>query len=77
MFTKRNAALSKEIKQLQSSEAGLLRLRGEGNQKRQTAAELIPATQHILGSYSMLSTEEKNRLWKLVMKRVTILLHSP
>lgn len=33
MFTKRNAALSKEIKQLQISEADLLRQQAEGNQK--------------------------------------------
>ena len=72
MFTKRSNALSKEIKQLQSSEADLLRQRGEGNQKRQAAAEIIPTTQHILDSYSMLSTEEKNRLWKLVMKKATV-----
>ncbi|MGM9588610.1 MAG: hypothetical protein ACI3V0_00340 [Faecousia sp.] len=72
MFTKRNAALSEEIKQLQSSEADLLRQRGEGNQKRQAAAEIIPTTQHILDSYSMLPTEEKNRLWKLVMKKATV-----
>ena len=72
MFTKRSNALSKEIKQLQSSEADLLRQRGEGNQKRQAAAEIIPTTRHILDSYSMLSTEEKNRLWKLVMKKATV-----
>ncbi len=36
MFTKRNAALTKEIKQLQFSEADLLKQRGDGEEKRLT-----------------------------------------
>ena len=33
--------------------------------------EIIPTTQHILDSYPQLSVEEKNRLWKIVMERIT------
>ena len=33
---------------------------------------MIPATQHILDNYSDLTVEEKNQLWKLVMKKVTV-----
>ena len=72
MFTKRNAALSKEIEQLRDSETDLLRQKSEGNKRNRAAAELIPTTQHILDSYDALTVEEKNSLWKLVMRRATI-----
>ena len=72
MFTKRNASLAKEIKQLQSAEADLLRQQGEGDQKKQSTAQIIPTTQHILESYQLLSPAEKNRLWKLVMPKATV-----
>ena len=72
MLTKRNASLAKELKQLQSAEADLLRQQGAGDQKKQSTARIIPTTRHILESYSILSLEEKNRLWKLVLKKVTI-----
>ena len=72
MFSKRNTALSKEIEQLRESETELLRQKSEGNQRNRAAAELIPTTQHILDSYDALTVEEKNSLWKLVMRRATI-----
>jgi len=34
--------------------------------------QIIPAAQHILESYPILTLEEKNRLWKLVLKKATI-----
>ena len=72
MFTKRNAALAKEIKQLQSAESDLLRQQGEGKQKKQATSQIIPTTQHILDNYDTLTIAEKNRLWKLVMPRATV-----
>ena len=72
MFTKRNAALSKEIKQLQISEAELLRQQAEGNQKSQSTSQIVPVTQQILASYPILTPLEKNQLWKLVMKKATV-----
>ena len=72
MFTKRNASLTKEIKQLQTAEADLLRQQGEGQQKKQATVQIVPTTQHILENYSTLTIEEKNRLWKLVMKKATV-----
>ena len=71
MFQKRNAALSKEIAHLQDTEAKLMRKRESGEQANQAAFDIIPATQHILDNYDVLTTEEKNRLWKLVLKKVT------
>lgn len=72
MFTKRNASLTKEIKQLQMSEADLLRQQNEGDEKKKSTLQIIPTTQHILDNYHLLSIEEKNQLWKLVMKKVTV-----
>ncbi len=72
MFTKRNAALAKEIRQLQQSEADLMRQKEGGNQKEQISQQFIPTTQHILDSYPILTIEEKNQLWKLVLKRATV-----
>jgi len=72
MFTKRNASLTTEIKQLQSAEADLLRQQGEGKQKKQATAQIIPTTQHILDNYDSLTIAEKNRLWKLVMPKATV-----
>ncbi len=72
MFTKRNTALMKEIKQLQISEADLLCQKEDGDQRNEVGAQLIPTTQHILDSYPMLTPEEKNKLWKLVMKKATV-----
>ena len=72
MFTKRNTSLSKEIKQLQRAEADLMRQQSEQSQKEQQVAQIIPTTQHILESYPLLEIEEKNRLWKLVLKSVTV-----
>ena len=72
MFTKRNLALAKEIKQLQESEDNLLKQKSEGKQKETAQTQIIPVAQHILESYPILSLEERNRLWKLVLKKATI-----
>ena len=72
LFTKRNASLAKEIKQLQSAEADLLRQQGEGKQKKQATVQIIPTAQHILDNYDTLTIAEKNRLWKLVMQKATV-----
>ena len=72
MFTKRNATLSREIKKLQESEAELMRKKESGSQANQAAMEIIPTTQHILDNYDVLTIAEKNRLWKLVLKKATV-----
>ena len=72
MFTKRNTTLAKEIQQLQSAEADLLRQQGEGKQKKQATVQIIPTAQHILDNYDTLTIAEKNRLWKLVMPKATV-----
>ena len=72
MFTKRNATLAREIKKLQESEAELMRKKESGSQENQAAMEIIPTTQHILDNYDVLTIAEKNRLWKLVLKKATV-----
>ena len=72
MFTKRNHALAKEIKQLQESEDNLLKQKSEDKQKETAQTQIIPVAEHILESYPILSMEENNRLWKLVLKKATI-----
>lgn len=72
MFTKRNTNLAKEIQKLQETEASLLRQKESGAQADQDALAIIPATQHILGNYSILTVSEKNRLWKLVLQKATV-----
>ena len=59
---KRNSALTQEIKQLQISEAELLRQQAEGNQKDQATSQIVPVTQQILESYSILTPLEKTAL---------------
>lgn len=72
MFTKRNATLAREIKKLQESEAELMRKKESGSQANQAAMEIIPTTQHILDNYDVPTIAEKNRLWKLVLKKATV-----
>ena len=72
VFSKRNATLTEEIKELQTAEANLLQQQKDGSQQEKIASRLIPATQHILENYADLSVEEKNQLWKLVMKKATV-----
>lgn len=72
MFTKRNTSLSKEIKKLQAAEAELMRRQESGAKANQSSMDIVPTTQHILDHYDSLTTEEKNRLWKLVLQKVTV-----
>ena len=40
--------------------------------RKKIVSRSIPVTQHILDNYSDLTVEEKNQLWKLVMKKATV-----
>ena len=69
---KRNTAFSREIKNLQEAEAYLLQKKEAGAEANQAAMDIIPTTQHILDNYDILTILEKNQLWKLVLKKVTV-----
>ena len=72
MFNKRNTSLAQEIKNLQESEADLMEQLRDGDSQKKSALQIIPTTQHILDHYENFTTEEKNRLWKLILKKVTV-----
>lgn len=72
MFTKRNAALTKEINRLQAFETDLLKRKESEREVRDVVEEIIPATQKILDSDPHLSIAEKNSLWKIVMEKITM-----
>lgn len=72
MFTKRNTIPTRELKQLQASEADLMRKQESGLQTNQAALEIIPTTQHILDNYAVLTIAEKSHPWKLVMTKTTV-----
>lgn len=72
MFTKRNAALTKEINRLQAFETDLLKRKESEWEVRDVVEEIIPATQKILDSDPHLSIAEKNSLWKIVMEKITM-----
>lgn len=44
----------------------------DGAEANKAALDIIPTTQHILDNYDILTVEEKNRLWKLVLEKVTL-----
>ena len=66
------ASMMKELRKLQVSEDDLLKQKESKSSTKSIEAEVIPTTQRILDSYPHLSVEEKNRLWKIVMKKITM-----
>ena len=72
MFAKRNTVLSADIQKLRSSEAELIQQQCAGAEKKKPSLQIIPTTQHILDNYDILTILEKNQLWKLVLKKVTV-----
>ena len=53
------------------------RKQSEQETNNKAAAEIIPATQHILDNYDALSPAQKNVLWKLVLKKVSVYRGGP
>lgn len=71
MFLKRNKVLCEEIKELkvriEETEKTC-----HNNIKFTEAQELfLPTTVHILDCYDKMTVEERNRLWKLMMQKIT------
>ena len=48
-----------------------MRKRESGEQANQDALDIVHTTQRILDNYNALTKEEKNHLWKLVLRKVT------
>ena len=72
MFTNRNTALQNDIQRLEEAKIVLERKQSEQETNNKAATEIIPATQHILDNYDVLKPEQKNELWKLVLRKVTM-----
>ena len=71
MFLKRNSLLQKEIKELQSGIEELEKICHNKDEYRQAQEIILPTTAHILDYYEQMTPEEKNRLWKLLMEKIT------
>lgn len=71
MFLKRNAVLQSEIKELQSGIEELEKICHNKGEYKQAREILLPTTAHILDYYDRMTPEEKNRLWKLLMEKIT------
>lgn len=71
MFTKRNATLTDEINELKEKETTLQSQLQKYVSDEKTINEFIPLTQGLLDSYDILESQEKNRIWKLLLEKVT------
>lgn len=71
MFLKRNAVLQKDIKELQIAIEELEKICDNKDEYLQARELFLPTTAHILDYYDQMTAEEKNRLWKLLMEKIT------
>lgn len=71
MFLKRNAVLQKDIKELQSSIEELEEICHNKDEYERAREIFLPTTAHILDYYNRMTAEEKNRLWKQLMEKIT------
>ena len=71
MFLRRNALLQGEIKELQSGIEELEKICHNKDEYRQAQEIFLPTTARVLGCYDRMTPEEKNRLWKLLMEKIT------
>lgn len=71
MFTKRNAALVEEITELKEKEKTLEGQLQQYVSDEKAINEFIPLTQGLLDSYDTLEPQEKNRIWKVLLEKVT------
>ena len=71
IFLKRNTVLQKDIKELQSSIEELEEICHNKSEYEQAREIFLPTTAHILDYYDWMTAEEKNRLWKLLMEKIT------
>ncbi len=71
MFLRGNTLLQGEIKELQSGIEELEKIWHNKDEYRQAQEIFLPTTAHVLGCYDRMTPEEKNRLWKLLMEKIT------
>ena len=71
LFQRRNAALEKEIDQVESEIRDLEIQIAEQHEEEEVNLNIIPTTQRLLDNYDDLTPKEKNDLWKEVLHKVT------
>lgn len=71
MSRRRNALLQGEIKELRSGIEELKKIWHNKDEYRQAQEIFLPTTAHVLDCYDRMTLEEKNRLWKLLMEKIT------
>lgn len=71
MFTKRNSTLNTEINELKERELSLQEKIASQASIQHKENQFIPMTQQLLDSYDILTPEEKNRIWKVLLEKVS------
>ena len=71
MFIKRNTVLADEIRALRNSIEEVTKICDNKSELDRAKELFLPATLRVLDYYEDLTAEEKNRLWKLLMKKIT------
>ena len=71
IFLKRNKALGDEIEELKVRIEELEEICHNNDEYVEAQELFLPTTVHLLDCYEMMTVEERNRLWKLMMKKIT------
>lgn len=67
----RSFLIGSDCARLQKKEAQLLQQVSEGKESTEVSNAIIPTAQHILDHDSNLAIVDKNKLWKIVLRKVT------
>ena len=70
LFQRRNAAIEKEIDQVESDIEDLELKISEQKEEVDIQTSIIPTSQYLLDNYDDLTPKEKNDIWKLILHRV-------
>jgi hypothetical protein len=70
LFQRRNAALEKEIDQVESDIADLELKISEQKVEADIQSSIIPTSQYLFDNYDDLTPKEKNDIWKLILHKV-------
>lgn len=71
LFEKRNTAIENEIAELTASQKALEQKISEQTESDSIRQVIIPTAQKLLDNYEHMTAEEQNRLWKVVLEKVT------
>lgn len=72
MFQQRNTKLQEEIDKLTAAKQNLLEEIKKQESKSKQSTQIIPKTQQLLDSYSIMTAQQKNDLWKEVVDHIKL-----